>query len=232
MNSIRPETGNAERSWRNAGVLKLLLPAVAGLFLASCASTYYKAMEQFGVEKRDILVDRIDDARESQAKAKEEFQSALDRYRELVQVDGGDLEDIYDRLSDAFDDSKDEAEEVSDRIESVESVAEDLFEEWEEEIDQYSDRDLQTRSRSLFNETRDDYQEVITAMRRAESSMEPVLTLFRDQVLFLRHNLNATAIGSLRGELTSIERATESLIRQMEHSIEEAGRFIDSAART
>ena len=60
--------------------------------------------------------------------------------------------------------------------------------------------------------------------------MDPVLTLFRDQVLFLRHNLNARAIGSLETELNDIERATANLIGEMERSIAEASRFIDALA--
>jgi len=195
---------------------------------SACTSTYYKALETVGIEKRDVLVDRIDDARDAQDDAKEEFTSALDRYRELVTVDGGDLEKTYDRLNTAYERSAREAEEVSDRIDAVEEVADDLFEEWEMEIREYSDPDLRRQSEQLLRETRNDYGDVIAAMRRAEASMDPVLTLFNDQVLFLRHNLNARAIASLDSELASIEQATDSLIRDMETAIAEANRFIDS----
>jgi Skp family chaperone for outer membrane proteins len=206
---------------------KLLILIVLTLSSA-CTSTYYKALETVGIEKRDVLVDRIDDARDAQDDAKEEFTSALDRYRELVTVDGGDLEKTYDRLNAAYERSAREAEEVSDRIDAVEVVADDLFEEWEMEIREYSDPDLRRQSEQLLRETRNDYGGVIAAMRRAEASMEPVLTLFNDQVLFLRHNLNARAIASLDSELASIEQATDSLIRDMEMAIAEANRFIDS----
>ena len=42
------------------------LVAIA-LSLTACASAYYGAMEKIGYEKRDILVDRVKDAREEQA---------------------------------------------------------------------------------------------------------------------------------------------------------------------
>ncbi|MGH8167112.1 MAG: DUF2959 family protein, partial [Woeseiaceae bacterium] len=121
------------------------------------------------------------------------------------------------------------ATEVSNRIRAVETVAGDLFQEWEGEIDQYSDADLRRRSSQLLDDTRGDYDDVITAMQRAEESMGPVLTLFNDQVLFLRHNLNARAIGSLQAELGAIEQATTALIQEMEDAIAEANRFIDAA---
>ena len=205
------------------------LAIVATLVIAACTSTYYRALETVGIEKRDVLVNRIDDARDAQSAAKEQFSSALDNYRALISVDGGELEKTYDRLNSAYRRSERRASEVSDRIRSVETVARDLFEEWEEEIDEYSDAELRRRSSQLLAETRDDYDDVIKAMRRAEESMGPVLTLFNDQVLFLRHNLNARAIGSLQAELDAVEQATTELIREMEEAIAEAGRFIDAA---
>lgn len=195
---------------------------------AGCSSAYYGALEKVGIEKRDILVDRVDDARNAQKDAKEQFESALDQYRSVVAFDGGDLEDTYDRLNDSYEQSARRAAEVSDRIDSVETVAEDLFKEWENEIEDFSDANLARRSRELLGQTRNEYASVLSAMHRAERSMEPVLTLFNDQVMFLRHNLNARAIGSLETELATIEAATADLVRDMERSIAEAGRFIDS----
>jgi len=211
---------------RSLPVAALMLTAMA---VSACSSTYYRALESIGIEKRDVLVDRIDDARDSQSDAKEQFSSALDNYRELISIEGGDLEKTYDRLNSSYERSERRASEVANRIRAVETVAEDLFDEWEDEIDEYSDPALSRRSSQLLGETRNDYEDVITAMRRAEESMGPVLTLFHDQVLFLRHNLNARAIGSLQAELETIEQATTALIQEMEEAIAEAGRFIDAA---
>ena len=207
--------------------LLLAVLAVAPL-LGSCATAYYQALETVGIEKRDILADRVEDARESQTDAKEQFESALDRYRSVVNVDGGDLEDIYDRLNGELERSQARAQAVEERVGAVESVAEDLFDEWEAEIGEYSDAQLRRRSQQLLTATRTDYRRLMAAMQRAEAAMDPVLTLFNDQVLFLRHNLNARAIGSLEAELDDIERATANLVDEMERSIAEASRFIEA----
>jgi hypothetical protein len=211
-----------------AALPSTLALALCCLYLASCSSAYYGALEQVGIEKRDILVDRIDDTRDAQEAAKEQFTSALERYRSVVNVEGGDLEEIYDRLNAEYERSVLRADAVRDRIDAVEPVAEDLFSEWEDEIETYSNPDLARQSRDLLRDTRADYTELLRAMRRAEQSMDPVLELFNDQVLFLRHNLNARAIGALESELGNIEQATAELIREMERSIAEANRFIDS----
>lgn len=205
-----------------------LAAVAASPVLAACSTAYYRALETVGIEKRDILANRVEDARDAQTDAKEQFTSALERYRSVVSVDGGDLEQIYDRLNADLERSQARARQVEERVDAVEDVAGDLFDEWETEIDDYSDPQLRRRSQQLLSDTRADYRRLMTAMRRAEAAMAPVLTLFNDQVLFLRHNLNARAIGSLEAELGDIERATASLIQEMERSIAEAGRFIEA----
>ncbi|HEY5774585.1 MAG TPA: DUF2959 domain-containing protein [Xanthomonadales bacterium] len=198
------------------------------ILLGGCSSAYYKTMESFGVEKRDILVDRVIEARDAQDSASEQFSSALEQFRATVNFDGGDLEKIYDRLDREYENSVSGAEDVSERIDAVEDVANDLFREWEQELEQYSRADMRKESARLLKDTRARYGKLMTSMRRAENSMEPVLQAFHDQVLFLKHNLNARAIGSLRHELDSIERDTASLIAQMQKAIAEANAFIDS----
>ena len=212
---------------RNAHIVRTSGSLIALFVLASCTSTYYRALESIGIEKRDILADRIEETRDAQSDAKEQFSSALEQYRSVVQVDGGDLEDVYDRLNREYERSASRADRVRERIASVEKVAGDLFEEWEDEIDAYSDPDLARRSRSLLSDTRGDYRDVLQAMHRAEQSMEPVLTLFNDQVMFLRHNLNARAIGALESELATLEEATATLVEEMEVAIAEASSFIE-----
>lgn len=198
------------------------------VLLGACSSAYYKTMEGLGIEKRDILVDRVEEARDAQGDASEQFASALEQFRSTVNFDGGDLEKIYDRLNDEYESSISEAEQVSERIDAVEDVAGDLFKEWESELDQYSRADLRRSSAKLLSDTRKRYDKLMTTMRRAERSMEPVLEAFEDQVLFLKHNLNARAIGALRNELDSIERDTAALIAQMQKAIAEADAFIKS----
>lgn len=205
---------------------------VVGLVLsiAACSATYYRALETIGIEKRDILVSRVEDARDAQNAAKEQFQSALEQYQSVVAFDGGELEEVYDRLNASYERSESRAATVSQRIDAVQRVAEDLFAEWEDELDEYSDAGLRRQSEQLLRQTRDRYGEVLAAMRRAESAMAPVLELFQDQVLVLRHNLNARAIGALENELDAIEDATAELIDEMERAIAEASRFIEAMA--
>lgn len=206
----------------------LVAAGLATVCLAGCESAYYGAWEQVGVHKRDILVDRVEDAADSQQAAKEEFENAFEQFASVVTVPPSELRRTYDRLNDAFEDAEARAEEVRDRIDAVESVSEALFEEWEEELELIENRELRSSSARQLDRSRRQYASLMRAMTRAEERMEPVLNTFRDYVLYLKHNLNAQAIASLEGELGGIESDVSTLVRDMEASISEARSFIQS----
>tara|TARA_R110000764_G_scaffold209983_3_gene295829 strand:- start:30187 stop:30831 length:645 start_codon:yes stop_codon:yes gene_type:complete len=208
--------------------IRLLFVSVLVVAAAGCQSAYYGAMERVGVHKRDIMVDRVESAQEAQTDAKEQFESALAQFRSIIQIKDQDLATRYDRLNDEYEDSKAAAKAVTERIDAVEDVSEALFDEWEDEIELYSSASLKRQSAAKLSQTRRQYQGLIKAMRSAEARMEPVLRAFQDQVLFLKHNLNARAIDSLQGELGSIETDVAQLIREMERSIAESDAFIGS----
>ena len=203
------------------------VPLWVVLFIVTgCSNAYYGAMEKVGIHKRDIMVDRVADARDSQAEAQEQFQSALDQFNSVVTLKETDLKKAYDKLNSEYEACADAAGEVSERIDKVESVSEALFREWEDELALYENKELARASKKQLNATRIRYDEMLDHMRRAEQSMAPVLRIFRDNVLFLKHNLNAQAIGSLRDEFSNLETEIDTLIDRMSRAIESSNAFI------
>jgi hypothetical protein len=196
-----------------------------------CQSVYYKTMETFGKHKRDILVSRVGNARDAQEEAKEQFQTAFEKFSAVVKVPSTELESKYNQLKTELDRSEAKATAVSSRIIDVEKVAKDLFAEWKSELDEYTNRELRRSSEQSLKETQARYNQLIDAMKQAERKIDPVLSAFRDQVLFLKHNLNAQAVASLQGELVTIESNVASLIKEMDASIAEANTFINSMVK-
>ncbi len=194
--------------------------------MSGCSSAYYGAMEKVGVHKRDILVDRVENARDSQEDAQEQFKSALEQFDSVVKLEDTNLKLAYDKLNSEYEASEGAAQEVSDRIEKVEDVSEDLFDEWEKELGLYENKELQRSSKDQLKKTRGRYQEMLGKMKKAEKSMAPVLRIFRDNVLYLKHNLNAQAIGSLQKEFANLEGEINTLIMQMNSAIESSNSFI------
>jgi hypothetical protein len=199
---------------------------LTGLLVAGCRSTYYAAWEKFGVYKRDLLKKKVVAARDDQKEAGQQFKDALTRLKELYGFDGGKLEKSYGALQKDYERSAAKADDVRKRIRDVETVAEDLFAELDRELKQISTPALQASSRRRLLETRDRYEALHSALKKAEQSMAPVLVQFHDQVLYLKHNLNAQAIASLKGEATSIQSEIARLLAEMNASITQADEFI------
>ena len=209
----------------------ILLGLVFILAIPGCSSTYYNAMEKVGIHKRDIMVSRVENARDSQEEAQEQFKSALEQFDSVVSLKETNLKKAYDKLNSEYEDSKAAAEDVSMRIEKVEEVSEALFEEWEEELELYQNKELKRSSAAQLRKTKSRYRELLVNLRRAEDSMAPVLKIFRDNVLFLKHNLNAQAIGSLQGEFAQLQGEINVLVQRMNVAIESSNSFIAEIKR-
>lgn len=213
----------------NAMVMSgFIMLVLIGGGLGGCSATGVAIREQFGIAKRQQLVDRVGEARDSQNAAKAQFDSALHEFLSVTGQTGkgGELESRYNSFSKEYQRCESRAKAVTDRIASVEYVAGKLFKEWESELDQYNSANMRRQSQKMLDDTKARYEQLISSMRTAESKMKPVLAAFKDQELFLKHNLNAQAIASLQGTASEIQADVARLIHEMETSIAEADAFI------
>lgn len=198
------------------------------LGLGGCSSMYYGTMESLGVHKRDIMVDRVKAARDTQNETKEQFLTTMEQFKSVVNFQGGDLEKQHDKLNATLQKCESKADEVRKRISSVESVSDALFKEWNAEIKKYNSDTLRNLSQKKYDLAKSKYTDLIASMKRAESKLEPALIPLRDQVLYIKHNLNAKAIAGLSDELVGVQTNVDVLVRDIESAIAEADSFIAS----
>ncbi len=207
----------------------LILSLLTLLFVSGCATTnsvYYKGMEKVGFHKRDIMVDRVQNVQDSQRDAQEEFKSALEQFGSLVHIEDSNLKKAYEKFSDEYENAKEAAEDLVSRIDKLEDVSVALFQEWEEELELYKNAKLKSQSAKQLRDTRMKYKKMMRVMRSSQKSMNPILATFQDNVLILKHSLNAQAIGALQGEFGTLKKEISSLISQMNQSIKASDAFI------
>lgn len=212
---------------------KLLATAALGVLIApaltSCSALYFAAAEQMGMHVRDILVDRVVTAKEVQVEAQEQFKTTLEVFQEAAgSSPDTEVETIYKQLKSEYDSCEKRANAVEDRVDAVEEASKQLFAEWEDEVGQMSDPSMKAENARMRTQAMADYEDLIGKMREAEAKMDPVLTAFKDRVLFLKGAVNFSAISSLGNTLESIEGDVADLIADMQASIDEADEFIES----
>jgi len=207
-------------------VTTICLLAFLGFF--GCQKTYYTFWEKMGKEKRHLLKEQVEKAQSEQQEATEQFKDVLTRIKDMYGFEGGELEEFYNSIKADYEESERRANDVRRRVEKVEEIATDLFNEWKKELQEISSSQLRSESKKSMRATIERYARLQTAMTKAEASMEPVLKRLKDYVLYLKHNLNAQAVGALKGEVDDIEVEVGRLIEDMGKSIDEADRFLQN----
>jgi len=187
-------------------------------------------MQKLGKEKRDILVQRVKDTKKDQEETKEQLKTTMEKFQELTGFQGGDLEKSYKKLNDEYERAAGQANKLHERIKSIDQVSNDLFSEWQKEINEMRNSQLKSRSTAMLRDAKDRQANYMKAMRKTEDQMTPVVAAFHDQVLFLKHNLNARAIGSLKGTSAKINTDVAALIKSIDSSMQEADKLIASLA--
>lgn len=196
------------------------------LCLSSCSSIYYNTWEFLGQEKRDLLESKMESAQSSQEDASEQLKDSLEVIREKYSFKEGDLEDTYDDLSDDYDDFESRSKDLKKRIESAQEVADDLFEEWKDEAYALSNETYKENSLSKRRVTMKNFSETIASLNSVQTKMDRILKQYKDQVIYLKHNLNAKIIGKLQVELKSIMGDVSGLIKEIELSKSKTSNFI------
>jgi hypothetical protein len=200
------------------------------LLLSGCKSTYYKTMRTLGKEKRDILVQRIKDAKKDQDQTKQQLQTTMESFQALTGFQGGSLEKSYKRLNSDYESAASQAGKLHDKVQSIDQVSKDLFNEWQGEINDMDNGKLKSQDTLMLRNAKSRQATYMRAMRATEDRITPVLKAFRDQVLFLKHNLNARAIGSLKTTSAGLQNDVADLIQSIDASSQEADKLISSLA--
>lgn len=200
---------------------------VKSLLKKPLRQAYYQGQEALlGNHKRDLVVAQVDQVCGSLKESRDQFVDALDQFKTIARLPDSPLEQRYRHLKRRYELCRDKADEVSQRIQAISAVSEALFVEWEQELELYSNRALKTRSQQQLKKSRAQYSKLLKTLQAAESRMFPVLAAFQDQVLFLKHNLNAHAIAALRHEFVEMSVDISRLIEVMEKTLGEANQFV------
>jgi len=194
----------------------------------ACSSAYYSAWEKLGYEKRDLLRSAIAKARHDEIETVEQFKDALEALQAAYGTKPSELQTFYSRLKGEYESSEAQARTLKGRVTTLNKIASDLFREWKDEAESMSNNSLRERSLEQRERTMDRFADLKNALQKSEKQMDPVLEQMKEYVLFLKHNLNAQSIGSLREETRDIQLGMDRLTNSMSLSINEMDAFLQS----
>lgn len=213
-------------------MLSFFFSAVS-VFFAGCQtvkSTWDNTRATFGVQKRDIMIGEVKDARDSMEEVRDQFRTALDKFSTVLNSKEGKLEEKYKTLKSEKEKTEKKAGEIQKSIDSVIRVSESLFLEWEAELGQYHSENLRSGSEQRMGEAKSQNNKFINAMTVANQKAVPVLAAFSDLVLFSRHNINRETAETLTIEIDAASEKLSSFFQEIDNAIREADALVNLLA--
>lgn len=196
------------------------------LLTSSCSTVYYNFWETLGKEKRDLLKSKLNDVNNAQEDVEEQYVDNLERIRKEYNFNEGELEKTYDKITDDYEDTNEKQKELSERINKANNIATDLFEEWKNEAYQLQNKNYKRKSLQKLAITKKKYSRTYTTIKKIEKDLNKILRKFKDQVIFIKHNLNAKVIGNLKSEFNDIKIDIKKQIKNIKRSKNQTELFI------
>jgi ElaB/YqjD/DUF883 family membrane-anchored ribosome-binding protein len=204
-------------------IVLAVLVFVVVVFMTGCGGAY-KASGQY---KRDLLLNRIEKAKQCHERAKNQFEVVLANYADIIDANAGDIRTEYNKLNRECKRARKIAKEISQRVKDVEDIGKPMFRNWEDELAEYNNEAIRRSSEEQLDLTRRNYLKCVHSIKSCQGKVEGVLASLNDQMLFLSHNLNSKALSAFKKNTASLKSEVGALVKQMQAGIKEAETFID-----
>lgn len=205
-------------------LLGLVLVVVATLVL-----TAGPAKAQFDGQKQvDKLINKANDTIGAMRAARVQIGSTVDGYNTIMAGEAVDNRKAYKKLTKELSKSEKAAANVRTKAAAMDVVANDFFSNWEASLEGFSSEDLRQRSAERLNDTRKRYEEILEAAGEAGDAFDPFVTNLKDQILFLGHDLNPSAIQALQGDAKKLNGRAAEVFKDVDKTIVTASEYTAS----
>jgi hypothetical protein len=205
-----------------------LAPVLALLATAACASPTERAET---VQRVDDLLARIERVQVDSVVSKEAAQASLDELAALCASDfSGNAKQSYSKLLEKMDLSEKQAHRLRDSVEPMRQSAEAVFRQWTTDLQAFGSSRMRQRSQTRLDETQSRYQAVFASSQSALIAYEAFNNDMRDRALFLGHDLNASAVAELSGDIQSLQEEVHALDVRLDAIATAARSYVESAA--
>jgi phosphoenolpyruvate-protein kinase (PTS system EI component) len=176
------------------------IAVLAVLALAATAG----AQSDEGVKQVEELVKASGNTVKAIADTRQQLQKTMDVYNSLMADDATDRKKLYNSLQKEMANTDKRRAKIDEEAASMRSAADTLFSQWATSAAAIESPDLRKKSEDRLNATKASYEEIGTVGKKAGDLYEPFMKALQDQVTFLGHDLNPSAVASLKPE--AVER--------------------------
>ena len=202
---------------------KLLLMFVVVLLLAAGVGS--PASAQSANKQIDKLIDRAGDMVSAMRAARLQIGTTVDDYNTIIDGKAEENRAAYKQLQKSLKKSEKSAAAVGEQAEKMDLAASEYFASWEASLSEFTSDEMRARSEERMKETRQRYDGILQAGREAGDAFRPFVTLLKDQIVFLGHDLNPAAIEDLQDEAEKLNSQAEEVFSKVDETYRSALRY-------
>lgn len=202
-----------------------VLSLVVLLLTASVSSSI---LAQSAEKQIDKLIKRAGDTITAIRAARMQIGATVRDYNQILAGEAEDNRAAYKKLQKSLKKSEKSAAAVGAQAEKMDSAASEYFASWEASLSEFTSDEMRARSEERMKETRQRYDGILQAGREAGEAFRPFVTLLKDQIVFLGHDLNPAAIEDLQDDAERLNSQAKEVFSKIDETKRTAMRYIAS----
>jgi hypothetical protein len=179
-----------------------------------------------GVKQVEQLTKKAGATVEAIANTKVQLMKTMDVYNSLMADGATDRKGLYKKLQSEMESTEKRRSEIGVKADEMKVEADTLFKSWADSAAAISDPDLRKRSDERLAKTKASFAEIGTVGQRASELYAPVMKALQDQVTYLGHDLNPSAVASLRPNAVKLNDQAKELVKRIDDTISTANTAI------
>ncbi len=181
-----------------------------------------------GQKQTAEVVKRGNDVVDAIGQTKMQIQKTLNEYNTILKPTTADRSSAYKSLLKSIDDTEKKAQNTRERVDAMQKDADTLFGSWNASLAEITDTNLRARSQERLNETRQRYDQILKTGKLAGEDFKSFVANLRNQVNYLGHDLNASAVASLEPDAKKLNAQGEETFKKIDATTKELQGYIRS----
>jgi hypothetical protein len=178
---------------------------------------------QEGFKQTDKLVKRAEAVSRSIVEARAELEKALAQYNSIIDGTATDARKAHKDTQKQLEKTDKKVTAVQKNIDAMDADANTYFSGWSDSLSTIANADLRKRSETRLSATKADYDGIKQAAGKAGASYRKFVPYFRDQLTFLGHDLNPSAVAGLKGDAAKLNTEARAVFGDVDNSVKTIG---------
>jgi hypothetical protein len=198
---------------------------VAAVAVLLAFATAGQAQDE-GIKQVEQLVKKAGSTVEAIGSTKVQLLKMMEVYNGLMADGATDRKGAYKKLQQEMATTEKRRAEITLRAEEMKLEAETLFRNWASAALAIGDPELRKKSEERLAGTKASCNQIGTVSRAAADLYGPVMKALQDQITYLGHDLNASAVASLKPAAAKLNEQVQELVKRIDDTITTANAAI------